>query len=351
MPSLIQHRRSMKHCPCLCCDPFDSQEELHEARQPSIDKYSCPECKQRFVQKPSLEAHQRESLHAYCYICDIVSPTRLLNALHVQLHSPVQVMTLSSATQFRCCECKRDFKNAVALTNHLRYNQVHALREGAENKNIQNQQDEGDWRTKCKKCQRTFKDWFALKQHMKSVRHKPLSDIKCLADAECKMHFNCPSAQLHHLEAGRCVSGITKTKLNAATAAIDTGRIITSGGVRMQWQLEDNTSETSISQIRSPILTPTSTEFLDSYPPSTIPTPTPTLSISASFHSKLTLLPRASHGYQTCPLCPLSSTRKFKHDALQQHLSSSIHNLSSLPLSVLHETSFHCPRIFMREGK
>ncbi|KAJ8069836.1 hypothetical protein OCU04_000250 [Sclerotinia nivalis] len=142
---------------------------------------------------------------------------------------------------------------------------------------------------------------------------------------------------------------MTKTKLNAAIAAIDTRRIITSGGVTTQWLLEDNTSKTSTSQIQSPILTPTSSEFLDSYPPSAILTPTltPSLSTSTNFYSML-LWPRASYGYQTCPLCPLSSTRKFKHDALQQHLSSSIHNLS-LPLSVLDEISFHCPRALMRE--
>jgi hypothetical protein len=51
-----------------------------------------------------------------------------------------------------------------------------------------------------------------------------------VADVEYKKHFNCLSAQLHHLEAGRCMSGMTKTKLNAAIAANDTGRIITSGG-------------------------------------------------------------------------------------------------------------------------
>ncbi|KAH7370247.1 hypothetical protein BKA65DRAFT_487976 [Rhexocercosporidium sp. MPI-PUGE-AT-0058] len=56
------------------------------------------------------------------------------------------------------------------------------------------------------------------------------------------------------------MSGMTKTRLNAAIAANDTGRIIISG-VTAEWLLEDNTSVTSTSQFRSPILTPTSTEF------------------------------------------------------------------------------------------
>jgi hypothetical protein len=64
MPSLIQHQKSTKHCPCPCCDPSDSHKALLDARLAPIDKYSCSECRRRFAQKPSLEAHQRESLHA-----------------------------------------------------------------------------------------------------------------------------------------------------------------------------------------------------------------------------------------------------------------------------------------------
>ncbi|KAK6591812.1 hypothetical protein H4I96_12089 [Botrytis cinerea] len=168
------------------------------------------------------------------------------------------MMRLSPAAQFRCCNCERDFKNEGALTNHLRYSQVHTLWKDSEINNVQNQQDEDDRQTKCKKCPRTFKNWAALKQHLMSIHHKPLSNIKYMADMEPKKHS-------------------------------------------------------------------TSTEFLDSYPSSTILTPT--LSAITRFYSILTLLwPRNSHGYQTCPLCPLSSTRKFKHDALQQHISSSVHN-------------------------
>lgn len=175
------------------------------------------------------------------------------------------------------------------------------------------------------------------------MRHNPLSDIKCVADAECKKQFNCPSTQLQHLETGRCVSGMTKTKLNTAITANDTGRIITSGGATAQWLLEDNSSVTSS------ILTPTSTEFLDSYPPFAIFTPKSTLSNSTKFHSILTLRPRTWSGYQICPLCPPSCTRTFNHSALQQHLSSSVHAQVSmfLPLIVPNEISFHCPRTLM----
>jgi hypothetical protein len=189
-----------------------------------------------------------------------------------------------------------------------------------------------------------------LRQHLKSVRHNPLSDIPCLADSKCKKHFNCPSGQLHHLESGRCVSGMTKTRLNAAIIANDTSQIITSGG--SQWLLGNSSSTTSTSQTRSPILTPTSTEFLDSYPPSAMLTPTSTLSASTNFHSILALQPRPRSGPQTCPLCPPSRTRKFNPSALQQHLSSIVHAQVSMsfPLLAPDEITFHCPRALMGEG-
>jgi hypothetical protein len=63
------------------------------------------------------------------------------------------------------------------------------------------------------------------------VRYNPLSNIKCVVDAECKKQFNCLLAQLQHLESGRCVLGMSKTKLNAAIAANNIVRIITLGGV------------------------------------------------------------------------------------------------------------------------
>ncbi|KAN0117077.1 hypothetical protein V8E51_003054 [Hyaloscypha variabilis] len=331
MPSVIQHQKSTKHCPSHC-DPFNSYEALLEVQLPPIDKYSCPECRRRFLQKPSLEAHQRESLHASCYNCDIISPAR------------------------ECCDCERDFKSEKALRDHLRYSTVHGPGKGCKNKKKkkQSQQEEGSQRKRCKKCNRAFKSEGALTRHRTSVRHHPLSDIKCLVDAECKKHFNCPSGQLQHLESGKCVSEMTKMKLNAAITANNTGRIITSGGVTAQWLLEDNlsASTTSTSQIRSPILTPNSTEFLDSYPPSAILTPTSTLSASTNFHSILTLRPRTRSSHQTCPLCPPSRTRKFKDSALQQHLSSSVHAQvsMSLPLLVSDEILFHCPRTLMGEG-
>jgi len=192
----------------------------------------------------------------------------------------------------------------------------HKPRKGGNENKKHKQKAESSQQTKCKKCEKTFQNQRALGQHLTSVRHNPLSDIHCLADAKCKKRFNCPSGQLQHLESGKCVSGMTKTKLNSAIAMNDTAQIITTGGVTAQWLLRDSSSPASTSQTRSPILTPISTEYSGSYPPSLVHTPASILSTSMNFHSVLTLRPRTGSGSQTCPLCPPSRTRKYKRNAL-----------------------------------
>ena len=129
-----------------------------------------------------------------------------------------------------------------------------------------------------------------------------------------------------------------------------------SRGSGVQTLLEDSlsASASSTSQTLSPILTPTSTEFLGSYPPSPpslVLTPESTLSSSANFHD--ILLPRlhTQSGFYVCHLCPPSRTRTFKGKAaLQQHLSSSVHAQVSTPLPVLDGISFHCPRTLLGDG-
>jgi hypothetical protein len=354
-PSLIQHPKFHQTLPlprpCPHRNPSDSHEALLETcLSPIDDRYTVLNASgpshQRYTSKPTNARACMPTATAGTYLY-----YKTVHTLHMQSHAPVSATTPSSATQFRCCDCERDFKNEAALANHLRCSKVHEPGKGGnKNKKKQKEQEECKKQTKCEKCTKTFKNSGALRQHLKSVRHNPLSDIPCLADSKCKKHFSCPSGQLHHLESGRCVSGMTKTRLNAAIIANDTNQIITSGG--SQWLLKDSSSTTSTSQTRSPILTPTSTEFLDSYPPSAILTPTSTLSASTNFHSILALQSRPRSGPQTCPLCPPSRTRKFNPSALQQHLSSIVHAQVSMsfPLLAPDEITFYCPRTLMGEG-
>ena len=95
--------------------------------------------------------------------------------------------------QFRCCDCERDFNTKESLSQHLEDSPAHP------HKKFQR-------KTGCNMCRRTFHCKAALEQHKSSIRHQPLCHIKCLASSKCKKTFDCPSAQLHHLESGTCPS-------------------------------------------------------------------------------------------------------------------------------------------------
>ncbi|KAH7302888.1 hypothetical protein B0I35DRAFT_365853 [Stachybotrys elegans] len=188
----------------------------------------------------------------------------------------------------------------------------------------------------------------ALKQHQQSIRHQPLCHINCLASGQCKKEFHCPSAQLQHLESGRCLSKTTKAQLNAAIIRNDVHGIITTKA-STKWLLEDNVSETSTSSVGSPLLTPTSTEFSDSYPFTAMHTPlgSSDSSLLVGGHPTQTLDPRfgIAVGRKRCPICPPSKTRTFAPGALQQHLSSSVHARvhQTLVQKIPDGVSFHCP--------
>lgn len=270
-----------------------------------------------------------------------------MNSSHVnQQHS--HECHESAATQYRCCDCDREFKSEHGLKRHLRHVKVHRP------KKTKTKAEEGTpAKPMCQLCNREFKTIDRLKQHLNSLRHNPLSDIQCLASSECKRRFISPSGQLAHLESGRCVSSLSKIELNGAIASRDTGGIITSGGVTGQWVLDDASSTSSISQSGSPILTPTTAEFDCSYPPSGSRTPTEMIPSFGDLPAMVAVQIRKEAPKQQCPLCPSSNPRKFLAHALRDHLLSSVHAKTHQPAcfpEIVPAITFHCPRGLMGEG-
>lgn len=274
-------------------------------------------------------------------------------------------------TQFRCCDCASDFKSEQALTQHLRDTKTHKLKKPEkkiekatcaecqktfEDRSLLQRHVEslGHKTEICEKCKKLFKNPLALKTHAESLRHNPLSDIQCLAHKKCKKRFNCPSAQLQHLESGRCKSKMTKKILNEAIARNDSRGIITSGTITTQWSLEDASSTSSTPRSQSPVFTPTSSQFFDSYPPSGVSTPKFGLPDMTEFNTALTLRLRTGTGLQKCPLCPPAKKREYMAGALRDHLSSSVHQYSKALVSSslsAPEITFHCPSDLVGAGE
>lgn len=192
-------------------------------------------------------------------------------------------------------------------------------------------------------CGKTFQSRAALKQHKASIRHKPLCHIKCLASGKCNKRFDCPSAQLHHLESGTCPSKIGKAQLNAFIFKIDVKGIITTQGSSTRL-LDDDVSETSTSSTSSPLLTPTSTEFFEPYP-SPMRSPNSSISDISGLTKAINQRLGIASEFTQCPLCPPRCTRTYGPRALRQHLSSNVHSkmLQTVGRGIPNEISFHCP--------
>ena len=308
--ALDQHQKSKRHCYCQICDRHFPTEGAAEQHRSAVHFFKCSDCEREFTQQESLQKHQRSKGHSYCKECDQFFVNK--QALNQHLRSPAH------ATQFRCCDCDRDFIDELALRQHLA-DKVHP-------------QD-----VKCRECDRSFKDKNALQQHRSSVAHNPLSNIKCIGDKDCKKRFNCPSAQLHHLESGACRSRITRQKLNTIIMASDTKRMITSDLSTPQTRQLLAGYFSAASPKDSVILTPVSEGWAsDFYPspgfgalPSRLLTPQSSSSGYKSGNTKV--VSRFS-----CDLCPSNRKPFGSLQALQNHLSSPAHAIKI----------FHCPLAF-----
>jgi hypothetical protein len=62
----------------------------------------------------------------------------------------------------------------------------------------------------CETCRRTFPSFQSLQQHLKSIRHKPLSALHCPVGEGCIGEFSAPSPLLHHLASGSCCSAMDR---------------------------------------------------------------------------------------------------------------------------------------------
>jgi uncharacterized C2H2 Zn-finger protein len=143
-------------------------------------------------------------------------------------------------TGFECTSCDREFRSNRALSDHLNSDghanveralqaraataaQVASAR--AQGALITSEEEADLW---CDECNRSFGQLTALIQHKKSVKHNPLSDLRCPLSEQCTQCFRSPSALLFHLESGKCKSGMNRAKVNMLVHQHDTERHITS---------------------------------------------------------------------------------------------------------------------------
>ncbi|KAL8997171.1 MAG: hypothetical protein Q9169_003498 [Polycauliona sp. 2 TL-2023] len=246
--------------------------------------------------------------HCYCQPCDRCFIDQQAHSQH--LRSTIHV------SQFRCLECERDFSGEQALEQHLRDKKDHGPPERAIT-TLETTTHE------CAECNRQVPNRVALEQHLDSLVHRPLSNLRCIANSKCKVRFASPSALLHHLESGSCRSKLDRVSLNQLIQGHDANSMITSGTLR--GTPFDTVAKDGLSSglSISGILTPSSSS-------------SDTNSDMGGAYLGLSDSPRATQGLLnktgsiTCPLCP----RGFRTlQALENHFSSPAHA----------PKIFHCP--------
>lgn len=206
--------------------------------------------------------------HCYCHECKMTFETESTTVKHFETFH---------ASQFWCCDCEQDFVSEHALDQHLN-DKVHrrilcqVCEQDFGNKPALDRHIVVEHRASvnprrlfypkdihgCYICQRKFVNMNDLNQHLASLKHHHLSDLRCVASDKCKRHFISPSALLQHLESGTCCSGITRQIVNTLVQDNDTERIISSGpATQSLLDYNQNPSKYSSSS-GSPVFTPTS---------------------------------------------------------------------------------------------
>lgn len=191
------------------------------------DKHNtCPVCAQVFGEKVDRIRHQIATNHCYCPEHKMVFDGADSFAKHIQFTAHIG--------SFECTNCNRSFRSDHALDDHLASDGHHRVITAAAEKH----RDARNSATKlaqfeevnlrCEACDRTFKHHKAWMQHKQSLKHNPISELKCPLSKKCPGIFSSPSALLFHLESGTCRSGMTRAALNAVVYQHDNERHITS---------------------------------------------------------------------------------------------------------------------------
>ncbi|RAL03036.1 uncharacterized protein BO80DRAFT_453733 [Aspergillus ibericus CBS 121593] len=215
-----------------------------------------------------------------------------------------QSVALSDGQPPYCGACDRKFVDATALRQHLK-----------DKKHVKPKKTA---LRRCEKCNKSFASTTALRQHKESASHRPLAELRCVAES-CRLTFNTPSALIHHLESGRCPSGWSRQTINTVLHRYDKDRIITTPVMLLDTSFTGTALSSSASSFSDIVYTPTEGSEIDSD--------------WEMERSVIAPLPReVDHGpvpYKplSCPMCSASGKKRMfaNQTALEMHVSSAAH--------------------------
>ncbi|KAK6436040.1 hypothetical protein LTR95_007774 [Oleoguttula sp. CCFEE 5521] len=226
--SRLEQHMLTKHNPRITCPHCPSKAFNYDfalAQHIKATHRPCPQCSHTFRNSAILFGHQKTSNHLFCleHDMDFSSPAALAQHLREDAH----------ISSFECTTCDRAFKTEIALNDRLDSVGHACVIEAAARQIADSQNASTDVARReenklfCESLNRRFKTLRALQQHRNSLKHKPLSEMRCTLSDQCTGVFTSPSALLFHLESNTCKSGMTREKLNSVVAKYDVNRHIT----------------------------------------------------------------------------------------------------------------------------
>ena len=261
-----------KKCPS-CSRAFATDNSLNSHLR-DVHAIQCQICEEKFYTEGALASHSLEKHARLCTTCNAVFWTDDALDQHCRQQHGMKVcgecngkfatsaslqahyQATQHATSFECCLCSRKFGSLTALEQHL----SHAKRCFKPPTKPQPSS------FPCPKCKKIFKGRNALDTHLSSLAHNPLSNLRCPLSATCSKKFASPSALLHHLESGKCASGLDRHQIASFVKANDTTGVIVGQSKLLSlptnlnnWTELDYDSSSDSSG--GDILTPTSTQI------------------------------------------------------------------------------------------
>ncbi|KAF2198994.1 hypothetical protein GQ43DRAFT_421233 [Delitschia confertaspora ATCC 74209] len=184
------------------------------AAQEIIQPWQCSTCGKLCERFEILRDHHLARGHCFCTVC----------GLHFDTHTAFEDHQAGlHASEFKCCDCNITFSDVGTLKGHIASCAHQKPVENPSSHQVSIQQDEENT---CKDCEKTFSNREALLQHRQSVKHKPLSDLKCPLGKGCSGRFMTPSALLQHLESGNCHSGMDRHEIFRMVQSCDADHVI-----------------------------------------------------------------------------------------------------------------------------
>ncbi|KAG8747558.1 hypothetical protein FRC10_000694 [Ceratobasidium sp. 414] len=177
----------------------------------------CDLCDRNFSSYDALSQHKRTSpRHDWCGSCEREFDT----------YASLRQHWLNSSLHNFCGFCNKDFKHEYQLDQHN--NQCHEYCDPCNSwlDTADEMQDHDiEVHNFCVQCQQYFRSLNNLKNHLNSSRHVPKT-IPC-PGVGCGKKFISTAGLVLHLEAGTCVSGVTRQHVANTVTRLDRNHLIT----------------------------------------------------------------------------------------------------------------------------